>query len=75
MWNTNILPFITERGIGKCSKGVFATNADANGLLTGIKICSISDLDSSSLLILLELFVVTHVVLPPKNCCGDGIAP
>jgi hypothetical protein len=28
--NTNILPFITEQGIGKCSKGVFATNIGAD---------------------------------------------
>jgi hypothetical protein len=75
MWDTNIIPFITKQGIGKCSKVVFATNASGDGLLTGIKISSISDLDSSSLLILLELSVVTHVVLPPTNCCGDGIAP
>jgi len=75
MWDTNILPFIRKQGIGKCSKGVFATNASAYGLLTNIKICFIFYLDFSSLLILLELFVVTHVVLPPANCCGDGIAP
>jgi hypothetical protein len=31
MWNTNILPFITKQGIGKCNKGVFATNDGAYG--------------------------------------------
>ncbi len=32
-------------------------------------------MDSSSLLILLELSIVTHVVLPPANYCGDGTTP
>jgi hypothetical protein len=44
--------------------------ARQNGLLTSIKICSISDLDSNSLLILLEFSMVTHVVLPPANDYG-----
>lgn len=52
-----------EQGIGRCSKGVFAANAGAVGLLTGIGICSVADLDSGSILILLELSVVTPVVL------------
>jgi hypothetical protein len=75
MLDTNILPSVIEQGIGRCSKGVFATNAGAVGLLTGIGICSVIDLDSGSILILLELSVVTPVVLPPASCCGGGTAP
>jgi hypothetical protein len=29
-----MLPFIIKQGIGKCNKGVFATNVSADGLLT-----------------------------------------
>jgi hypothetical protein len=67
MWNTNILPFITKQKIGKCNKCVFTTNVGANGLLIDIEICFVSDLDFRSLLILLELSMVTHVVLPLAN--------
>jgi len=44
-------------------------------MLINIRICSVSDSDSSSFFILLELFVVTPTVLPPTNCRGDGTTP
>jgi hypothetical protein len=48
-----MLAFIIKQGIGKCNKGVFATNADADGLLTYIRIYFVSNLDFGSFFILL----------------------
>jgi hypothetical protein len=53
-----------EQGIGKCSKGIFATNVGVNGLLTNIGICSVVDLDFGSLLILLEI-LWSHLLCCP----------
>jgi hypothetical protein len=66
---------VTEQGSGKCSKGIIATNAGVDGLLTKFRIFFVVNLDFSSLLILLELFVVTPIVLPHANCCGGGTVP